>query len=63
MPVTVIGDRVMTVAEVARESGFHPETIYKALAAGELRGSKPGRSPRARWRIRRTDFDAWLEGR
>lgn len=62
MAVTVLGDRLMSVADVARESGFHPETIYKALQAGDLRGTKPGRSPRARWRIRRADFQAWLNG-
>lgn len=60
MAVTIIGDQVMSVADVARESGFHPETIYKALHSGALRGHKPGRSPRARWKIRRADFEAWL---
>ena len=60
MSATLSKAALMTVREVARMAGFHPDTIYRALEAGELRGMKAGNGPRARWRIRLEDVETWL---
>lgn len=52
----------MTVGEVARESGYHSETVYRALARRELIGFKPGRGRNARWRVSREEFLRWMRG-
>lgn len=59
---------LMTVHELARESGFPEKTIYGFLApAGDLPcirtqlGPGPKRRTRGHIRIRRTDWEAWLE--
>lgn len=52
----------MTVAEVAAESGYHPETVYRALARRELVGFKQGRGRNARWRVPRDEFLRWMRG-
>jgi excisionase family DNA binding protein len=53
-------ERLFTPEEVARATNYSRDTIYRALAAGDLVGLKAGRGKRARWRIRPRDVDAWL---
>jgi excisionase family DNA binding protein len=53
---------LLSPEEVSRLTGFSRDTIYRALAAGDLAGFKPGRGERARWRVRREDVDRWLRG-
>lgn len=50
----------LSVAEVAKHTGFHPQTVLEALWSGELRGFQ--RTKGARWRIRPEDADAWVKG-
>ena len=46
----------LDIAGAARRSGFSPKTIYRAIAAGELRAAKV----RSRWRIAAHDLETWL---
>ncbi len=46
----------LTVSEVAVELKVSPSAVYRALATGQLPGSKPF----GRWRIRRTELEEWL---
>jgi excisionase family DNA binding protein len=46
----------LDIAGAARRSGFSTKTIYRAIAAGELRAAKV----RSRWRIAATDLEIWL---
>ena len=46
----------MDIAGAATRSGFSRKTIYRAIAAGELRAKKV----RSRWRIAAPDLEAWL---
>jgi hypothetical protein len=48
----------MSVADVASQSGFSTKTVLRALAAGELVGSKV----RSRWVVWPEDFRAWIDG-
>ena len=45
---------LLSVADVAQQSGFSTETVLRSLAAGELVGSKV----RSRWMIWPDDFRA-----
>lgn len=47
----------MSVADVASQSGFSAKTVLRALAAGELVGSKV----RSRWVVWPEDFRAWID--
>jgi excisionase family DNA binding protein len=44
------------IKEAAARSGFSTKTLYRAIAAGELRATKV----RSRWRIAVSDLEAWL---
>lgn len=48
------------VEQAAEYANCHPQTVRKALAAGELKGGQ--RKAHGRWSIRREDLDAWLDG-
>lgn len=53
----------LTVQESADYAKNHPNTIYRALASGELAGSKKRKKGRTgHWRIRQSDLDAWISG-
>jgi len=49
--------RLFTVNQVADATGLSPNTVYRAVAAGELRASKL----RGRLRIQLADLDAWID--
>jgi excisionase family DNA binding protein len=44
------------IGEASARSGFSRKTIYRAIAANELRAKKV----RSRWRIAVHDLEAWL---
>jgi excisionase family DNA binding protein len=46
----------LSIKEAAARSGFSTKTLYRAIAAGELRAKKV----RSRWRIAVSDLEAWL---
>lgn len=49
-----------TTRQAAEFTGFHPDTVRKALEAGDLVGEK--RHEKAHWRIQREALDAWQKG-
>ena len=50
--------KLLTVAEVARETGLSMNAVYRAISNGELRASKL----RGRLRVQSSDVDAWVDG-
>jgi excisionase family DNA binding protein len=56
-----MGDRLLTVAEVAESCQVHGKTVMRAIARGELRAVRLG--ARGAYRIRPGDVDAWLDER
>jgi excisionase family DNA binding protein len=48
----------MSVGDVAQLSGLSKKTVLRALAAGDLVGSKV----RSRWLVWPDDFRAWIDG-
>lgn len=50
----------LTVAEAAEVTHRHPEAIYLALQAKELKGAQ--RTKGGRWLIRRSDIALWVVG-
>lgn len=61
-PIRVVssqpGDDLLTVKKAAQESGFKPRTIWRHIDKGALPIVRVG--PFRRPRIRRVDFDAYL---
>jgi excisionase family DNA binding protein len=55
-----IGREWFDTAQAAEYSGYAYLTVLRALEAGELKGSQKAKG--CRWRIRRAQLDAWLEG-
>lgn len=51
------GDRFYSVAELADVTGYHRDTIYRAIDGGELVASKP----RGKWLIAGDAINAWLQ--
>lgn len=49
---------LLTVADVASELKMAERTIQSMIAGGEM----PGFRVRGQWRVRRADFESWLEG-
>ena len=47
-------------AQAADFAVCHPQTIRKALEAGELHGGQ--RKAKGRWSVRRDCLEAWAEG-
>jgi hypothetical protein len=47
-------------AQAGERSGSHPDTVRKAVEAGELHGTQ--RKAKGRWRIHRDCIDAWCAG-
>lgn len=63
--VTVKGQpkSVLTPPELAEELGTTPETVIGWINTGKLRAANVGKGKlRARYRIKRTDVDAFLDG-
>ena len=52
-----MSDEVLTVKEVAGLLKLAEKTVYSMAQKGEL----PAFKVRDQWRIRRADFDAWME--
>lgn len=47
----------LDIETAAARSGFSRKTLYRAIAAGELRAKKV----RSRWRITVRDLEGWLQ--
>jgi len=52
-------DRFYSVGELADLTGYHPDSIYRAIARGALAAAKPG----GKWLIAGTAIDSWLQPR
>jgi excisionase family DNA binding protein len=50
------GDRFYSVAELATVTGYHRDSIYRAIDSGALAASKP----RGKWLIAGAAINAWL---
>jgi excisionase family DNA binding protein len=51
------GDRFYSVAELAALTGYHRDSIYRAIEAGGLSAAKP----RGKWLIAGAAINAWLD--
>ena len=51
------GDRFYSVAELADTTGYHRDSIYRAIESGALIAAKPG----GKWLIAGAAINAWLE--
>ena len=51
------GDRFYSVAELADVTGYHRDSIYRAIESGALAAAKP----RGKWLIPGAAINAWLE--
>jgi excisionase family DNA binding protein len=50
------GDRFYSVAELAEVTGYHRDSIYRAIESGALAAAKP----RGKWLIAGAAINAWL---
>ena len=50
-------DRFYSVGELADRTGYHPDSIYRAIARGALAAAKPG----GKWLIAGAAIDTWLQ--
>lgn len=50
----------LTPKQVADRLGRHPDSVRRALEAGQLHGHQPKR--RGRWQIHPDAIDAWIRG-
>jgi excisionase family DNA binding protein len=62
VPVGSIASRAFTVPELAQLAGVHPQTIRRAIQAGELKAAT-GFQGKGHARISRTDAEVWWRGR
>ena len=53
----IFGDRFYSVAELAEVTGYHRDSIYRAIESGSLVAAKP----RGKWLIAGAAIDAWLQ--
>lgn len=51
------GDRFYSVAELADVTGYHRDSIYRAIESGALAAAKP----RGKWLIAGAAINAWLD--
>jgi excisionase family DNA binding protein len=51
------GDRFYSVAELADITGYHRDSIYRAIESGALIAAKPG----GKWLIAGAAINTWLE--
>jgi excisionase family DNA binding protein len=49
----------LTTSDVLQQLRVNARTVYRLIREGDLPAVRVGRQ----WRVRRTDFDAWLESR
>ena len=54
-----VGDRLLTVGEVAETMRVSNMTVYRLIKAGELPALRVGKS----YRIRESEMERYLEGR
>ncbi len=52
-----MADEILTIQEIAALLKLADKTVYSMAQAGEL----PAFKVRGQWRVRRVDFDAWIE--
>lgn len=55
--------RLIPLAEAAAVLAEHPETTRKRMRRGELRGTKKGDGPRARWFVTDRVLQAYIDRR
>lgn len=48
---------ILTVNQIAEHMGWHPNTVYKRCASGELKSFKSGNSRR----VRKEAYLAWMK--
>ena len=53
----IFDDRFYSVAELAEVTGYHRDSIYRAIDAGML----PAAKPRGKWLIAGSAINAWLD--
>jgi excisionase family DNA binding protein len=53
----IFDDRFYSVAELAEVTGYHRDSIYRAIEAGML----PAAKPRGKWLIPGPAINAWLD--
>lgn len=51
-------DSLLTIPEVADELGYHRQSIYRWIRAGDLPASRL--TPSSHWRVKRSDLDAFI---
>jgi excisionase family DNA binding protein len=51
------GNRFYSVAELADITGYHRDSIYRAIESGALSAAKPG----GKWLIAGAAINAWLD--
>jgi excisionase family DNA binding protein len=54
----IFDDRFYSVGELAEVTGYHRDSIYRAINAGMLSAAKP----RGKWLIAGSAINAWLDG-
>jgi excisionase family DNA binding protein len=54
---SIVDDRFYSVGELARVTGYHRDSIYRAIESGALAAAKP----RGRWLIPGSAINAWLQ--
>lgn len=52
-----MADEVLTIQEIAALLKLADKTVYSMAQEGEL----PAFKVRGQWRVRRADFEAWME--
>lgn len=52
-----LADEVLTIQEIASLLKLADKTVYSMAQGGEL----PAFKVRGQWRVRRADFEAWME--
>jgi len=52
-----LADEVLTIQEIAALLKLADKTVYSMAQEGEL----PAFKVRGQWRVRRADFEAWIE--
>lgn len=52
-----LADEILTIQEIAVLLKLADKTVYSMAQAGEL----PAFKVRGQWRVRRVDFEAWME--
>lgn len=52
-----MADEILTIQEIAILLKLADKTVYSMAQAGEL----PAFKVRGQWRVRRVDFEAWME--